>query len=75
MSPRGRPKRWTRLRRIASTVDSLPGWVLVLVALACLLLSIWLLVRTQGSGFGQVSGHRPSHTDIVAAARRTVSVD
>lgn len=56
MSPRGRPKRWTRLRRIASTLDSLPSWVMVLVALACLLLAIWLLLGTQGSGLGHASG-------------------
>ena len=57
MSPRGRPKRWTRLRRIASAVDNVPSWVMVLVALACLLLAIWLLLGTQGSGLGSGTGH------------------
>jgi hypothetical protein len=54
MSPPGRPKRWhTMLRRIFAAIDSWPSWVMVLVALTCLILAIWLLTGLHGSGLGE----------------------
>jgi type VI protein secretion system component VasF len=64
-----RPKlarRWkARLRRIMVTLDRWPGWVMALIALACLLAAMWLLTRTHDINAGQPIS-RTSRPDAVS---------